>query len=66
MRQSERFDPDGDYIRTWIPELADVERRYLHEPAAAPDGPSTGYPEPIVDHATERAEALRRFGRVRR
>ena len=60
ITQGEKFDPDGDYIRRWVPELVGVEGRAVHRPhgtlAAA------GYPEPIVDHGTERAEALRRHG----
>ncbi len=63
--QSERFDPDGTYIRRWVPELADVETARIHAPSAAPDGPPSGYPPPIVDHATERDEALARYRAIR-
>ncbi|MCU1359853.1 MAG: Deoxyribodipyrimidine photo-lyase [Ilumatobacteraceae bacterium] len=59
--QSEKFDPDGDYIRHWVPELADVAAPGVHAPTAnRPDG----YPAPIVDHATERHEALSRYKSV--
>ena len=61
--QGAKFDPDGAYVRRWVPELRDVETRYVHEPAAAPDGPPAGYPAPIVDHAAERREALDRYER---
>jgi deoxyribodipyrimidine photo-lyase len=55
VTQGRRFDPDGDYIRRCVPELADVPDP--HEPGVfAPD-----YPGPIVDHARERDEALSRF-----
>jgi deoxyribodipyrimidine photo-lyase len=64
--QGERFDPGGAYVRRWVPELADVPDRYVHRPWDAPDGPPGGYPAPIVDHAEERAEALRRYDAVRR
>jgi deoxyribodipyrimidine photo-lyase len=64
--QSRRFDPDGTYIRRWVPELASVEGAAVHEPsAAAADGlfgaGGTDYPASLVDHATERDEALRRW-----
>ena len=54
--QGAKFDPSGEYVRRWVPELEDVED--VHKLAHRPDG----YPEPIVDHARERAEALRRYG----
>ncbi|MCX6522002.1 MAG: deoxyribodipyrimidine photo-lyase [Actinobacteria bacterium] len=57
--QSERFDPDGEYLRRWVPELRDVGGVAVH----APDGllRPADYPPPIVDHAAERDEALRRY-----
>ncbi len=57
--QSERFDPQGEYVRRWVPELADVVGNAVH----APDGlwRPASYPAPIVDHASERDEALRRY-----
>ena len=64
--QGAKFDPDGRYVRRWVPELADVEAEHVHEPAASPDGVPAGYPEPIVDHKEERAESLRRYERIKR
>jgi deoxyribodipyrimidine photo-lyase len=58
--QSERFDPSGDYIRRHVPELADVPAGRIHEAPGV-----RGYPEPIVDHARERAEALARYQAVK-
>jgi len=58
--QGKKFDPDGTYIRRWVPELADVPADQVHEPRDV-----TGYPAPIVDHADERAESLRRFERTK-
>jgi deoxyribodipyrimidine photo-lyase len=55
--QSQRFDPDGDYIRTWVPELAGLSTTAIHQPGASPPA---DYPAPIVDHAAERVEALSR------
>ncbi|MDA8117917.1 MAG: deoxyribodipyrimidine photo-lyase [Actinomycetota bacterium] len=65
--QAKKFDPEGSYIRAHLPELAHLPTRFVHEPWEAkrlgmlePDA----YPEPIVDHAREREEALRRFGEI--
>jgi deoxyribodipyrimidine photo-lyase len=63
--QGRRFDPDGDYIRRWVPELRGLEARHVHEPWTAPGGLPAGYPAPIVDHAHERRVALDRYARVR-
>jgi deoxyribodipyrimidine photo-lyase len=64
VAQSERFDPDGTYLRRWVPELAGVPARHVHAPWTAPAGQPLGYPPPMVDHAAERAEALRRYAAV--
>jgi deoxyribodipyrimidine photo-lyase len=65
VTQSKRFDPHGEYIRRWVPELRDVDGAAVHEPWKLPGGPPAGYPSPIVDHAAERLEALRRYDDVR-
>ena len=67
--QGQKFDPNGDYIRQWVPEIADIPTQYLHAPWSAPDvvlkrcGISLGrhYPKPIVDHDEARAKALKAF-----
>jgi deoxyribodipyrimidine photo-lyase len=64
-RQGREFDPDGDYVRRWVPELRGVPARYVHEPWLAPDGVPDGYPLPVVDHAEERRVALERYEQVR-
>jgi deoxyribodipyrimidine photo-lyase len=64
--QGERFDPDGGYVRRWVPELAKVPAKYIHAPAEAPAdvlaaaGVRIGvtYPRPIVEHAASRARFL--------
>jgi deoxyribodipyrimidine photo-lyase len=62
--QGKRFDHDGTYVRRWVPELADVPTTHVHEPHRS-DDPPPDYPEPIVDHAEERREALRRYDMLR-
>jgi deoxyribodipyrimidine photo-lyase len=59
--QGEKFDPHGDYVRKYVPELAGVPGKAVHRPWELSNGVPQGYVEPIVDHPTERAEALRRF-----
>lgn len=66
VTQGERFDPDGEYVRRHVPELAHVPGAAVHQPWQVPDGFAHGYPERIVDHAAERAEALRRYEAARR
>ena len=64
--QGHRFDPHGDYVRRWVPELRGVDGPAVHEPWRLPGGPPGGYPPPVVDHAVERTEALDRYARARR
>ena len=62
--QGERFDPDGEYVRRWVPELEGLPGSEVHRPWAARRR-SGAYPARIVDHARERAVALARFRAVR-
>jgi deoxyribodipyrimidine photo-lyase len=67
--QGEKFDPNGGYVRRWIPELAKLDRKWIHKPWTAPvevlaaAGITLGssYPLPIVDHGVARARALSAF-----
>jgi deoxyribodipyrimidine photo-lyase len=63
ITQAEKFDPDGDYVRRYVPELRHLPGAAVHRPWDAADGYANGYPERIVDHAAERAEALDRYQR---
>ncbi|MDQ6649520.1 MAG: FAD-binding domain-containing protein, partial [Actinomycetota bacterium] len=63
--QAHKFDPDGSYIRRYVPELRGVEGGAVHEPWALSGGLPTGYPERIVDHDTERKDALARLAELR-
>ena len=65
VAQGERFDPDGAYVRRFVPELCDVPVRLLHRPWQAP-ALCPGYPAPIVEHAERRRVALARFEEAKR
>jgi len=62
--QSERFDPDGDYIRRWIPELKDVPAEFIHTPSEHPLL-CPEYILPIVEHAVQRKKALEMYKAAR-
>ena len=64
ITQGRKFDPDGDYVRRWVPELRGVEGAAVHEPWRLPRPPAD-YPAPIVDHAVERKVSLDRYNAVR-
>ena len=66
VTQGLRFDPDGAYVRRWVPELAHLPGAAAHEPWDHPEGYAHGYPERIVDHAAERLEALSRLEATKR
>jgi deoxyribodipyrimidine photo-lyase len=71
--QGQRFDPDGSYIRTWVPELAGLDTTAIHEPwtagplelAAAGITLDVDYPAPIVDLRESRQRALAAYEAVR-
>jgi deoxyribodipyrimidine photo-lyase len=65
VTQGKEHDPDGDYVRRWVPELAGVGGGAVHEPWKLAGGLPAGYPERIVDHAAERAEALARYSALK-
>lgn len=61
LLQSEKFDPEGKYIRKWVPELAKVKGKAIHDPwgrGAEDLARKNGYPEPIVEHKGSRERAL--------
>jgi deoxyribodipyrimidine photo-lyase len=63
--QGQKFDPSGDYVRRYVPALRGIAGPAVHEPWRLPQGVPAGYPDRIVDHATERQVALDRFAALR-
>jgi deoxyribodipyrimidine photo-lyase len=71
--QGEKFDPDGAYVRHWVPELAKLSDKFVHKPwlasplELAEAGVTLGksYPQPIVDHDMARKRALAAFETIR-
>jgi deoxyribodipyrimidine photo-lyase len=71
--QGQKFDPSGDYVRAFVPELTKLPAAYIHTPWDTPDlllaqsGVALGrtYPRPIVEHARARARALEAFDAIR-
>ena len=74
VTQSEKFDPEGDYIKKWVPELAKLPKKWIHRPWEAPKevlqeaGVELGkdYPLPIVDHNEARQKALDAFEEIKK
>ncbi|MEM1223673.1 MAG: deoxyribodipyrimidine photo-lyase [Verrucomicrobiota bacterium] len=69
MIQGKKFDPEGAYVKQWVPELEKVPKKYIHEPWEMPPGLAeslgvdygTSYPRPIVEHVDGRSRALAAF-----
>lgn len=74
MLQGEKFDPDGTYVRRYVPEIADLPDKHIHAPFDAPAeilekcGIKLGetYPHPIVDHKAARNRALSAFDEIKK
>lgn len=73
ITQSEKFDPKGDYIRQYVPELAKLPDKHIHTPWLAPKAMldaanitlDKDYPSPMVDHKTARTTALNAYAAIK-
>ncbi len=71
--QGERYDPEGSYVRRWVPEIAALPNKFIHKPWEAPEAllresgihMDTTYPHPIVDLKSSRNSALQAYARVK-
>lgn len=72
--QGEKFDPEGEYVKTWIPELAKLPAKYIHQPWTAPESElaraniqlGVNYPQPIVEHDYARKRALDAYAKTKK
>ncbi|MGV6820871.1 MAG: cryptochrome/photolyase family protein [Parvularcula sp.] len=73
ITQGKKFDPNGDYVRRYVPELSELPTQYIHTPWAAPNEICEAanvdigktYPRPIIDHVERRKLALERYAAIR-
>lgn len=65
--QGEKFDRSGDYVKRWVPEIADVPDKFIHKPWEMPDNERAliDYPEPLVDLKATRVLALEAFSKIK-
>ena len=66
VTQGRKFDPHGDYVRRWVPELRHLSGPSAHEPWRHDNGYDNDYPRRVVDHDDERKETLARYEQARR
>ena len=72
--QGKKFDPNGDYVRRWVPELIKMPTQYIHEPWQAPEAAlndagvmlGKSYPKPLVEHGFARDRALEAYKTIKK
>lgn len=72
--QGEKFDPDGDYVKTFVPELSKLDKKFIHKPFDAPKDVlkkadielGRTYPAPLVDHNEARQRALSTYSDIKK
>ena len=69
--QGERFDPNGEYVKKWVPELLNIPKEFIHKPWELDRNDKEfelgkSYPKPIVNHETARNAALESFQKIRK
>lgn len=72
--QGEKFDPNGEYVKSWLPELGKLPPKYIHQPWTAPETELSkakiylgkNYPHPVVDHNTARKKALELYANIKK
>ena len=73
VMQGRKFDPNGDYVRRWCPELSHLPNEFIHAPFSTPPGVlanagvelGRSYPQPLIDHNRARVDALASYEQVR-
>lgn len=65
ITQGSKFDPKGDYVRRWVPELKDRDDKVIHEPLSPIEAQSLGYPTPIIEHKEARDRALEAYEAIK-
>ena len=69
--QGEKFDPSGEYVKKWVPELSNVPKKFIHKPWELDEDIKDfeigkNYPKPVVNHGVARNAALAAFQKIKK